>query len=148
VAVPSRLHDRVPRLRTALPACLHSLSTGVCTPRLDGSRDTLKTFGAVHKDFNGVVSQAPGAFRSQRVLQGPAAPNWQEPSHATSPIQDAQTRDKETRVPLPLLIPALPFAVVLVLFLAALLRCDRADIPAIITALADVVNALRLRRRQ
>jgi hypothetical protein len=51
-------------------------------------------------------------------------------------------------VPLLILIPALPFAVMLVLFLVALLRCDRADIPAIITALAEVVNALRLRRRQ
>jgi hypothetical protein len=51
-------------------------------------------------------------------------------------------------VPLLILIPALPFAVVLVLFLVALLRCDRNDIPAIMTALAEVVSALRLRRRR
>jgi hypothetical protein len=54
----------------------------------------------------------------------------QERSHAASPIQDAQARDREKRVPLLILIPAPPFAVVLVLFLVALLRCDRNDIPA------------------
>jgi len=51
-------------------------------------------------------------------------------------------------VPLLLLIPLLPFAVVLILYLVALLRCDRTDIPAIMGSLADALHALWRRRRQ
>ena len=38
-----------------------------------------------------------------------------------------------------------PFVVILVLFLIALLRCERADIPAIMEALAAVLKALTRR---
>ena len=38
-----------------------------------------------------------------------------------------------------------PFAVVLILFLIALLRCERTDIPAIMEALAAVLKALTRR---
>ena len=36
-----------------------------------------------------------------------------------------------------------PFAVILILFLTALLRCQRNDIPAVMEALATVLRAMR-----
>jgi len=38
-----------------------------------------------------------------------------------------------------------PFAVILILFLIALLRCERSDIPAIMEALAAALRALTRR---
>jgi hypothetical protein len=40
------------------------------------------------------------------------------------------------------LVAAAPFAVILILFLIALLRCQRTDIPAVLEALAAVLRAL------
>jgi hypothetical protein len=45
--IQSRIHNGIPKLRTGRAACLHSLSTGLCTPSLDGLGDTLKTVGGV-----------------------------------------------------------------------------------------------------
>jgi hypothetical protein len=39
-------------------------------------------------------------------------------------------------------LAAAPFAVILILFLIALLRCHRADIPKVMEALAAVLKAL------
>jgi hypothetical protein len=41
-----------------------------------------------------------------------------------------------------ILLATIPFGVILVLFLAALFRCQRADIPAVMGALAAVLRAL------
>jgi hypothetical protein len=43
------------------------------------------------------------------------------------------------------MLVVVPFAVVLILFLIALLRCERTDIPAIMEALAAVMKALTRR---
>ena len=43
------------------------------------------------------------------------------------------------------LLVVAPLTVVLILFLTALLRCERADIPAIMEALAAVLKALTRR---
>jgi len=40
------------------------------------------------------------------------------------------------------LLAAAPFGVILILFLVALLRCQRRDIPAVMQALAAVLKAL------
>jgi len=57
-------HIRIPSLRTGQAACLHSLSTGLCTPRLDEYGESLKTVRGVGKNHRHVVLlQAPGAFR-------------------------------------------------------------------------------------
>jgi hypothetical protein len=39
-------------------------------------------------------------------------------------------------------LAAVPFGVILILFLVALLRCQRRDIPAVMQALAAVLKAL------
>ena len=41
-----------------------------------------------------------------------------------------------------MILVAVPFGVILVLFLVALLRCRRADVPAIMEALGTVIKAL------
>jgi hypothetical protein len=41
------IHSRVPKLRTTLPACLHMLSTDLCTARIDGVPDSLETVTGV-----------------------------------------------------------------------------------------------------
>jgi hypothetical protein len=40
------------------------------------------------------------------------------------------------------LVAVAPFAVILILFLIALLRCQRTDIPAVLESLAAVLRAL------
>jgi hypothetical protein len=44
-------------------------------------------------------------------------------------------------------LAAAPFAVILILFLIALLRCQQADIPKVMDALAAVLKALTRWRR-
>jgi hypothetical protein len=46
-AAHSGVHSRVPKLRTTLAACLHMLSTDLCTARIDAWANTLETVGAV-----------------------------------------------------------------------------------------------------
>jgi hypothetical protein len=41
------IHSRVPKLRTTLPACLHMLSTDLCTAWIDGWPDSLETVTGV-----------------------------------------------------------------------------------------------------
>jgi hypothetical protein len=41
------IHSRVPKLRTTRPACLHMLSTDLCTAWIDGGPDSLETVTGV-----------------------------------------------------------------------------------------------------
>jgi hypothetical protein len=47
VTAHSSVHNAVPRLRTTLAACLHMLSTDLCTARIDAPADSLETVRAV-----------------------------------------------------------------------------------------------------
>jgi hypothetical protein len=53
-------------------------------------------------------------------------------------MQQRESRDAVLFV----VLAAAPFAVILVLFLIALLRCQQADIPKVMEALAAVLKAL------
>jgi hypothetical protein len=75
---------------------------------------------------------------------GPAA-NHREPAHEASNTAKAQQREPGEAVLLIVLVVA-PLTVVLILFLIALLRCERTDIPAIMEALAAVLRAALTRR--
>jgi hypothetical protein len=148
-ALRSGFHNRIPRLRTASPACLHSLSTALCTARLDRVTRTAEAVVEVRENFTRVVRRPLGPSASHGFSRGLPSPTGREPSYATSPTRRAQVRDKGERVPLLLLLIPLPgLAVVLVPFLVALLKCDRDDIPAIMTSLTEVMLALRRWRRK
>jgi hypothetical protein len=48
---PGHFHSHIPMLRTVHAACLHRLSTGLCTARLDARTGCRQTVGAVR--YNG-----------------------------------------------------------------------------------------------
>jgi len=54
-----------------------------------------------------------------------------------------QQRQPGDAVTIVALLTAAPFAVILILFLTALLRCERKNIPAVMRALPAVLKALR-----
>ena len=47
LAMLTIIHSRVPTLRTTLAACLHMLSTDLCTARIDAWANTLETVRGV-----------------------------------------------------------------------------------------------------
>jgi hypothetical protein len=64
--------------------------------------------------------------------------------HTTDAAPKLQQREPGEAVLIVTLVVA-PFAVILILFLIALLRCERTDIPVIMEALAAVLKALTRR---
>jgi hypothetical protein len=80
--------------------------------------------------------QALGLLTGSQGLPTPQ----REPAHETS--RSANTQQREPGETVLALLAAVPFGVILILFLVALLRCQRADIPAVMEALAGVLKAL------
>jgi hypothetical protein len=87
--------------------------------------------------------QALGLVRGS---QGLPTPSHRECAHETNSAAEMQLREPGDAVVL-VVLAAAPFAVILILFLIALLRCDRADIPKVMEALAAVLKALRRWRK-
>ena len=77
-------------------------------------------------------------------LPGPAYPQHRERAHETNRAAEMQQREQGEAVLL-VVVAAAPFAVILFLFLTALLRCEQADIPAVMQALAALLKALTRR---
>ena len=90
-----------------------------------------------------MVMQALGLLTGS---QGLPTPSDRERAHETNSAAEMQQREPGDTVILAVLAAA-PFAVILILFLIALLRCDRADIPKVMDALAAVLRALRRWRK-
>ena len=71
-------------------------------------------------------------------------PSHRERAHETNCAAEMQQREPGDAVLLVVLASA-PFEVILILFVIALLRCEQADIPAVMQAMAAVLKALMRR---
>ena len=79
--------------------------------------------------------------------QGLPTPSDRERANETNSAAEMQQRKPGDAV-IFVVLAAAPFVVILILFLIALLRCDRADIPKVMEALAAVLWAALWRWRR